>query len=63
MTPVTQEQTPDQEPPVTGVAAIDEALAQIDLTGPVADHHEQLGRALEALQRALNAPAPDPEPR
>lgn len=63
MAPVTQEERSDSEPPVTGVPAIDEALAAVDLTGAVADHHEVLGRALDALQRALNAPRPDPQQR
>ncbi len=44
-------------PPVTGVAAIDEALAGLRLGDDVTDHPARLGAALEVLQRALNAPA------
>ncbi len=42
------------EPPVTGEASIDEALAALDLGDDVGTHHEQLAAALEVLQRALN---------
>lgn len=63
MATVTQEERSHSEPPVTGVQAIDEALAAVDLTGAVTAHHEVLGRALDALQRALNTPRPDPQQR
>jgi len=43
-------------PPTTGVPQIDEALAQVNLEGPVAEHHQQLSTAVEALQRALRTP-------
>lgn len=48
--------TQTSQPPTTGVPEIDEALAQVDLDGPVADHHQQLSAAVEALQRALRTP-------
>ena len=43
-------------PPTTGVPDIDTALAEVDLDGPVADHHQQLSAAVEALQRAMRTP-------
>ena len=42
------------EPPVTGHAAIDEALARLDLTGPVGDHAAALDEAHRVLQDVLN---------
>jgi len=48
--------TESPKPPTTGVPDIDEALAQVNLDGPVADHHQQLSAAVEALQRALSTP-------
>ena len=48
--------TEPSQPPTTGVPEIDEALAQVRLDGPVADHHQQLSAAVEALQRALRTP-------
>ena len=56
MTEEPREATP--APPVTGNPEIDAALAAVDLSGPVADHHEQLSRAHEVLQRTLNADRP-----
>jgi hypothetical protein len=44
----------EETPPVTGVAEIDEALAQVELGDDVATHPEALAAALEVLQRALN---------
>ena len=52
MAPVTE----PAQTPTTGIAEIDEALAQVNLDGPVADHHQQLSAAVEALQRALRTP-------
>jgi hypothetical protein len=52
MTAVTQ----PEPPPTSGVPEIDEALAQVRLDGPVAEHHQQLSTAVEALQRALRTP-------
>jgi hypothetical protein len=52
MTAVTEPETP----PRTGVPDIDAALAEIQLDGPVAEHHAQLSVAVEALQRALRDP-------
>ncbi len=43
-------------PPVTGVAPIDEALAQLDLGEDVATHPAELAAALEVLQRVLSSP-------
>lgn len=45
--------------PETGVPAIDEALAGLDLSGDVGEHPEQFTRVVEALQAALR----DPESR
>lgn len=45
-------------PPTTGVEQIDRAVAAVDLSGPVAGHHEQLARAHEVLQRVLDADRP-----
>lgn len=45
---------PTQAPPSTGDPQLDEALASLDLTRPVAEHPEQYARLLDALQRALN---------
>lgn len=59
MTRVTEEpREATPAPPVTGNPEIDAALAAVDLSGPVADHHEQLSRAHEVLQRTLNADRP-----
>ncbi len=52
-------------PPQTGHAAIDTAMAQVAELDPasVADHHDQLRRAHETLDRTLNAePSADPGP-
>lgn len=46
--------------PTTGNATIDAALEAVELGGDVHAHPEQFARALEALQRALNPPAPPP---
>lgn len=46
------------EPPVTGHAAIDQALARLDLTGPVGDHAAALDDVHRVLQEVLN-PARD----
>lgn len=43
-------------PPQTGVAEIDQALAQLNLTGPVSEHHHQLSAAVEVLQQVLRNP-------
>lgn len=44
--------------PVTGHRGIDAALEAVELPDDVHQHPEQLGRALEALQRALNPTSP-----
>jgi hypothetical protein len=49
-------ETAPTPPPHTGVPTLDEALAQIDLSGPVAEHPEQLAAAVEAMQQALRTP-------
>jgi hypothetical protein len=43
-------------PPQTGLPALDEALASLDLTGPVSEHPQQLAQAVEAMQAALRNP-------
>jgi hypothetical protein len=43
-------------PPSTGIAQLDEALANVNLTGPVAEHPEQLAAAVEVLQQTLRTP-------
>ena len=48
--------TEPSQPPTTGVADIDAALAQVRLDGPVSEHHQVLSAAVEALQRALRTP-------
>lgn len=48
--------TESPTPPVTGVADIDAALAEVRLDGPVDQHHQELSAAVEALQRALRDP-------
>ena len=45
-------------PPKSGIAALDEALERVDLTGPVAEHPEQLATAVEVLQQLLRSPSP-----
>lgn len=44
-------------PPQTGVGDLDEALAEVDLRGPVAEHPQQLAAAVEVLQQLLRNPA------
>lgn len=44
-------------PPETGVADLDEALAEVDLRGPVAEHPQQLATAVEVLQQLLRNPS------
>lgn len=44
-------------PPKTGVPELDEALAKVDLTGPVSEHPEQLAAVVDALQQALRDPS------
>lgn len=51
---------PPVPPPVTGVAAVDEALAGLQLGEDVATHPADLAAALDVLQRALNPPADEP---
>ncbi len=42
------------EAPVTGHPVIDEALARLDLGGPVAGHAAEIHRVHEVLQEVLN---------
>ncbi|MFT3831698.1 MAG: hypothetical protein QM711_00030 [Micropruina sp.] len=46
--------SPVPEPPVTGHPAIDDALAGLDLSGPVAEHAEQIQQVHQVLQEVLN---------
>ena len=46
--------SPAPEPPVTGHPAIDDALAGLDLSGPVAEHAEQIQQVHQVLQEVLN---------
>jgi hypothetical protein len=55
MTAVSDSEEPP-EAPATGVPAIDEALAGLDLCGDVGEHPEQFTRVVEALQAALRDP-------
>lgn len=50
------DQTPAPEPPTTGVAEIDAALASVRLDGPVEEHHQQLAASVEVLQQVLRTP-------
>ena len=43
-------------PPATGVDLIDNAMAAIDLSGPVREHPAQLAAAVELLQQVLRNP-------
>jgi hypothetical protein len=59
---------PGTSPPLTGHAAVDEALRGLaDLgSAPLADHHDLLAKAQESLQEALDRPdnqCDDGEPR
>ena len=47
---------PDQ--PATGHPAIDEALASLDLSGPVTTHADALSAGHEVLQQVLNPNGP-----
>lgn len=51
----------DTPPPVTGEAAVDEAMAGLADLGsvPVPDHHDRLARAHEALHQVMH-PSSDP---
>lgn len=43
-------------PPATGVELIDNAMAALDLSGPVSEHPAQLASAVELLQQVLRNP-------
>jgi hypothetical protein len=49
---------PGTSPPLTGHAAVDEALGGLADLGstPLADHHDRLAKAHETLQEALDRP-------
>ncbi|MDO5533687.1 MAG: hypothetical protein Q4F65_03415 [Propionibacteriaceae bacterium] len=49
--------------PVTGHAAIDAALAALDLGEDVHTHHDEISAALEVVQQALNPSQQPPLPR
>ncbi len=53
-------QPPEAVPPITGHAAVDRALAGLDLSGSTAEQQAELARVHEELQRELNAPRPVP---
>lgn len=44
-------------PPTTGVPAIDEALAALDLSGDVSEHPQAIAQVTDVLQAALRDPA------
>lgn len=51
--------TPGDEampPPATGVDLIDNAMAALDLSGPVSEHPAPLASAVELLQQVLRNP-------
>ncbi|HVK43613.1 MAG TPA: hypothetical protein VM429_01780 [Micropruina sp.] len=48
------------EPPVTGHPAIDSALADLDLSGPVGEHADGFQQVHAVLQRVLNPDAGAP---
>ena len=45
------------QPPVTGVAEIDAALAEIEPLLPLAEQQQHLSAAVEVLQDALRSPS------
>lgn len=51
-------QTPN--PPVTGHAAIDAALTELDLSGAVGEHADGLQQVHSVLQQVLNPSAEPP---
>lgn len=53
--------TPDA-PPVTGHPRVDAALAELDLSGPVEQHADEIQRVHQVLQDVLN-PSPQPSGR
>lgn len=57
---MSQQCDPPTVPPGTGVPAVDEALAGLDLTGPLPTHPDELTAALDALQGLLITPPVDP---
>ena len=50
------EELDDAVRPQTGVPAIDEALAALDLGGDVAGHPQEFATAVDALQAVLRGP-------
>lgn len=59
---VTDSSAAEDAPPVTGHEAIDAALAAVTLGPDVHTHADELGAAVEAIQRALNPPSQQPLP-
>jgi hypothetical protein len=49
-------ETAPTPPPSTGIDLLDEALATVDLSGPVAEHPQQLTAAVDVLQQLLRTP-------
>ena len=58
---MSQQPDPRAVPLRTGVPAVDEALAGLDLTGPLPTYPDQLTAALDALQRLLITATGDPD--
>ena len=48
------------EPPVTGHPAVDSALADLDLSGPVGEHADGFQQVHAVLQQVLNPDAGAP---
>lgn len=46
------------EAPVTGHPAVDVALAELDLSGPVQEHADEIQRVHQVLQDVLNPSQP-----
>ncbi|MFT3969842.1 MAG: hypothetical protein QM695_06065 [Micropruina sp.] len=46
------------EPPTTGHPAVDVALADLDLSGPVQQHADEIQRVHQVLQDVLNPSQP-----
>ncbi len=61
--PAEQEETPVASFPVTGHAAIDAALAELELGEDVHTHHDDIAAVLDVVQQALNPTQQMPLPR
>lgn len=47
----------NEQPPVTGHPAVDQALAELDLSGDVSEHVAAIDRAHATLQEVVNPSA------